>query len=114
VSAECYGSCAAGSRCLVSANQLQCLAKDGDKLWRTCSNRPLVQHKLALIAAVGTEPKSFVVLREITTLCYKGYAGPTTVEIDVKEPPLLRENSRHRFRAKSCAQVGVIGRRARR
>jgi uracil phosphoribosyltransferase len=52
------------------------------------SNHPLVQHKLALMRSVDTEPKKFrEVVREITgLLLYEATADLETVEIDVQTP----------------------------
>ena len=52
------------------------------------SSHPLVQHKLALMRAVSTEPKKFrEVVREITgLLLYEATLDLPTVEIDVETP----------------------------
>ena len=52
------------------------------------SGHPLVQHKLALMRSVDTEPKKFrEVVREITgLLLYEATADLATVEIDVQTP----------------------------
>jgi uracil phosphoribosyltransferase len=52
------------------------------------SNHPLIQHKLALMRSVNTEPKKFrEVVREITTLLlYEATQDLETVEIDVQTP----------------------------
>ena len=52
------------------------------------SSHPLVQHKLALMRSVDTEPKKFrEVVREITgLLLYEATADLETVEIDVQTP----------------------------
>jgi uracil phosphoribosyltransferase len=52
------------------------------------SSHPLVQHKLALMRSVRTEPKKFrEVVREITgLLLYEATADLQTVEIDVQTP----------------------------
>jgi uracil phosphoribosyltransferase len=52
------------------------------------SNHPLVQHKLALMRSVATEPKKFrEVVREITgLLLYEATLDLDTVEIEVQTP----------------------------
>jgi uracil phosphoribosyltransferase len=52
------------------------------------SNHPLIQHKLALMRSVNTEPKKFrEVVREITTLLlYEATQDLETVEIEVQTP----------------------------
>src|SRR3954453_7991791 len=52
------------------------------------SSHPLVQHKLALMRSVSTEPKKFrEVVREITTLLlYEATEDLETVEIEVQTP----------------------------
>ena len=52
------------------------------------SNHPLIQHKLALMRSVDTEPKKFrEVVREITTLLlYEATQDLETVEIEVQTP----------------------------
>ncbi|MFL5732543.1 MAG: uracil phosphoribosyltransferase [Chloroflexia bacterium] len=52
------------------------------------SNHPLIQHKLALMRSVTTEPKKFrEVVREITTLLlYEATQDLETVEIEVQTP----------------------------
>lgn len=52
------------------------------------SNHPLIQHKLALMRAVATEPKKFrEVVREITELLmYEATLDLATEEIDVQTP----------------------------
>jgi uracil phosphoribosyltransferase len=52
------------------------------------SNHPLIQHKLALMRAVSTEPKKFrEVVREITSLLlYEATQDLETVEIEVQTP----------------------------
>jgi uracil phosphoribosyltransferase len=52
------------------------------------SNHPLIQHKLALMRSVDTEPKKFrEVVREITTLLlYEATQDLETVEIEVRTP----------------------------
>jgi uracil phosphoribosyltransferase len=59
------------------------------------SNHPLIQHKLALMRSVGTEPKKFrEVVREITSLLlYEATQDLETVEVDV-ETPLARIKGR--------------------
>jgi uracil phosphoribosyltransferase len=52
------------------------------------SNHPLIQHKLALMRSIDTEPKKFrEVVREITTLLlYEATQDLETVEIEVRTP----------------------------
>lgn len=59
------------------------------------SNHPLIQHKLALMRSVDTEPKKFrEVVREITSLLlYEATQDLETVEVDV-ETPLARIRGR--------------------
>jgi uracil phosphoribosyltransferase len=59
------------------------------------SNHPLIQHKLALMRSVGTEPKKFrEVVREITSLLlYEATQDLETIEVDV-ETPLARIKGR--------------------
>ena len=59
------------------------------------SNHPLIQHKLALMRSVDTEPKKFrEVVREITSLLlYEATQDLETVEVDV-ETPLARIKGR--------------------
>src|SRR5438874_3112845 len=52
------------------------------------SKHPLVQHKLALMRSVATEPKKFrEVVREITSLLlYEATLDLETVEVEVQTP----------------------------
>src|SRR5881275_2043448 len=52
------------------------------------SNHPLIQHKLALMRAVTTEPKKFrEVVREITgLLLYEATGDLKTMEVEVQTP----------------------------
>ncbi len=60
------------------------------------STHPMVQHKLALMRSVATEPKKFrEVVREITSLLlYEATLDLETVEIDVQTPLATMRGSR--------------------
>ena len=67
---------------------MQQVPSAGDMKELHVSNHPLIQHKLALMRSVDTEPKKFrEVVREITgLLLYEATQDLETVEIEVRTP----------------------------
>jgi uracil phosphoribosyltransferase len=78
------------------------------------SNHPLIQHKLALMRSVTTEPKKFrEVVREITSLLlYEATQDLDTIEVEIETPlakmPARRLSERIGFVPILRAGVGMV------